>query len=340
MLLSAAQFFQHEIREGFHMGFIAVVAAALLTQAPTQAAPAAAAEPAALSAGDRAALAAEKAAESAEKAAVAVQRIADALAPPAPAPGAPAPASKGWTIVAGAGLSFITGNAQTLTLTGSLALDRKWEVWALGIRASGAYGLTNPNPTTLGTIGAVTARRAAASVRGDRSFNAFVALYVQAGTEFDHVKNVESRSVGELGVSFTLVNKKEGDVEKVFLRLDAGLRGGVETRYQYFPVPAAITPSAAPLLAPRANAAFRWAINGNFRFTEEVEFIPFVLSPSPAEPAGRLLINSTTKVAAKIVDNVALAVGLLINYDSQPPPSTPVRLNADFALTAGVEATF
>lgn len=321
------------------MSLVAVVAAALLTQAPAQPA-AAAAEPVVLSAGDRAALAAEKAAESAEKAALAVQRIADALAPPAPAPGAPAPASKGWTVVAGAGLSFITGNAQTLTLTASLALDRKWEVWALGIRASGAYGLTNPNPTTLGTISAVTARRAAASVRGDRSFNQFVALYVQGGSEFDHVKNIESRSVGELGVSFTLVNKKEGALEKLFLRLDAGLRGGVETRYQYFPVQAAITPSAAPLLAPRANGAFRWSPNGNFRFTQEIEFIPFVLSPSALEPAGRLLINSTTKVAATIVENIALAVGLLINYDSQPPPSTPARLNADFALVAGIEATF
>ncbi len=311
-----------------------------LTLAVTQAgAEAAATAPA--SPEERAAVAAEKAALAAQRAAEAAERLAGTLAP---APGAPPADEKkpevGWTGSAGAGLSFITGNSQTLTLTASASADRRWENWALGIRLSGAYGLANPAANVAGTSSQTTARRANGNIRGDRLFGSFASVFALVSTEFDHMKNIESRNLGELGVGLTFLNRKEGDLEKLFLRLDLALRSGYETHYQYFPAPQVIDPYGVVILAPRGAVTFRWAVNTHLRVSEEVEFIPYLLSPT----AGRLLVNSTTKISARITENVALTTGLIVQYDSQPPqaapPPAPQRVSTDVALTAGVEATF
>ena len=144
--------------------------------------------------------AAEKAANAAQKAAEAAQRIADVVAPRpagAAAAGPAAPAEEKWKGSVGLGLTFITGNSQTLTLTGNAAADRKWDAWSLGIRLNGAYGLANPD-NTVGSTASTTARRGAGTIRGDRQFGeSFAAIFVLAGSEFDHMKNIESRSIGE-----------------------------------------------------------------------------------------------------------------------------------------------
>lgn len=294
------------------------------------------------SAADKAAAAAQKAAEAAQKAAEAAMRIADAVAPaPAAAPAAAStpPAADGWKGSVGLGLTFITGNSQTLTLTGTAAADKKWEQWSLGIRLGGAYGLANPDTNTVGTTAATTARRAGGTIRGDRAFGSgFAAIFVLGGSEFDHMKNIESRTIGEAGAGLTFFNKKEGDLEKLFLRLDIAARGGYESRFQYFPVPASVTPYGIIILAPRAAVTFRWGFSKDVRISEEIEFIPFVLAPA----AGRLLINNTTKLNARLTENLALTTSFILNFDSQPPEGAGglKRKETDIALTVGLEAAF
>ena len=133
---------------------------------------------------------------------------------------------------------------------------------------------------------------------------------------------------------------KFGDLEKLFLKLDLALRGGYETRFQYFPTPAAVDPYGIAILAPRAAIAFRWGFNKHVRFSEEIEVIPFVLAPE----AGRLLLNNTTKLSSRITENLALTAAVVVNYDSRPPqaapPPAPQRLSTDVTLTAGIEAVF
>jgi len=293
-------------------------------------------------ASERAAAAAEKAAAAAEKAANAALRIADAVSPQTAANPTPAAAAgdtkESWVGNVGVGLTFITGNSQTLTLTGNAAADRKFGDWALGIRLNGAYGLANPD-TSAAAPASTTARRAAASIRGDRSFGAgFASIFALAGSEFDHMKNIESRSIGEVGAGLTFFNKKEGDLEKLYLRLDLAARSGYETRFQYFPTPSSVTDYGIVILAPRAAITFRWNFSKDVRFTEELEFIPFVLAPT----AGRLLINNNTKLAARLTEHLALTTSVLVNFDSQPPVSASGmrRKETDVALTAGLEASF
>lgn len=312
------------------------LSAALLAQAPAAAAtPAPSSDPAVM-----AAEAAQTAAAAAQKAAEAAERIANAMAPAAPAAAAPAeaPAKSNWVGSIGAGLTYITGNAETLTLTGNGSLNGTFGQWGLGIKASGAYGLANPS-TAANTPPAVTARRASLLVRGDRSFGeGFAQIYAQALGEFDHMKNIESRALGELGAGLTFFNQKEATYEKLYLRVDIGLRAGHETAYQYFPTPAVINPYGAVVLAPRAALTFRWGFNDYVRFSELFEVIPYVLDPY----LGRTLLNSTTQLSARLTANLSLTTSLVLNFDSKPPQAAGgvPRKTLDAALTVGIEATF
>ncbi len=294
--------------------------------------------PADQSAAQRSAAAAERAALSAQKAAEAAMRNADALAPLAGETAAAPPKKDGWIGNLGVGLTFITGNSQTLTTTGSAALDRKWNVWAVGMRLSGAYGLANADTNTSG-VSATTARRAALTLRADRSFGGgFAAIFGLVGSEFDHMKNIESRTIGEVGTGLTFFNKKEGDLERLYLRVDLALRAGYETRFQYFPVPGPVTNYGIVILAPRIAGTLRWSFSKDVRLTEELEFIPFLLAPT----TGRLLINNNTKLNARLTESLSLATAVLVNFDSMPPEGAGglKRKETDVALTVGLEATF
>ncbi len=314
--------------------FLSLALSAILAQSD---AAAAVPVPSELSAAERSALAAEKAALAAEKAAEAAMRIADLVAPLPPAAAAAVdPKKDKWIGNLGVGLTFITGNSQTLTMTGSAAADRKWEVWSLGLRANGAYGLANPD-TNATAVAGITARRASATIRGDRSFGGFAAAFALAGSEFDHMKNVESRSIGELGATLTFFQKKEGELEKLYLRVDLAMRAGYETRFQYFPDPAPVDVYGIVILAPRIAATFRWSFSKDVRITEELEFIPFLLSPT----LGRLLINNNTKLNARLTEGLSLTTALMVNFDSMPPKAGDLdRKTTDVALTVGLEASF
>lgn len=288
---------------------------------------------------ERAIVAAEKAAAAAEKAAIASQRIADALAGPTPVAVDPAAAAAAelWRGNVGLGLAYLTGNSQQLTLTGQAAADRNWGKWGLGLKANGAYGLSNPSANVAASTTSVTARRASGTIRGDRAFGeGFASIFVLGGSEFDHMKSIEYRGYGEAGAGLTFFNVKQADLEKVYLRLDLAVRGGYESRFQYFPTPAGVVDPQIAILAPRIAMNFRYAFSKDVRFSEDLEFIPFLLQPT----LGRLLINNTTKLNARLTENLSLSTALLINYDSSPPQSVPARFSTDVALTVGVEAAF
>jgi hypothetical protein len=316
--------------------FLAIALSAVLSQ--SDAAPAATVPAGEQSPAERTAAAAEKAAAAAQAAAEAAMRIADMMAP---VPNAIAVVDKkkdAWIGSVGAGLTFITGNSQTLTLTGNASADRKWEKWAFGLRLNGAYGLANPDTNATADT-SVTARRGMGTARADRTVgDSFAAIFGLAGMEFDHMKNIETRSIGELGAGLTFFNKKEGDLEKFYLRLDLAMRAGYETRFTYFPRPQPAADYGIVILAPRAAITMRWSFSKDVRITEELEAIPFLLQPD----AGRLLLNNTTKLNARLTETLSLATSILVNFDSRPPKAADgsVRKETDVALTVGLEAIF
>ena len=77
-----------------------------------------------------------------------------------------------------------------------------------------------------------------------------------------------------------------------------------------------------------SGLAFRYALSTGIVFTEDAEVLPNVLGD------GRVLVNSTTKIAARLTESLSLGVSFVVNHDSLPAPA---RCPTDTALTVGLE---
>ena len=279
--------------------------------------------------------AAQKAAEAAQKAAEAAQKAAEAAQKATAAPAAPAeekkeeakPPSK-WSGSAGIGFVYVTGNANSVTFAGNAAAQRKSDRYIFGLRAFGAYGQTTPT----GAVAADTvALNAGLGAQFDYRFIPMISMLVGGGLDTDHLKSIEIRGYGELGVGVIWLDRKEEDFQKLFLRTDLTFRIQQENRHRYFPTPG--PEDDVFMLAPRVAAQFRYALNKSTAFQQDVELMPNVVGASP----GRLLINATSKLSARLLENIALAVSFQVKYDSRPATA---RVPTDTATMASIEAVF
>lgn len=83
-------------------------------------------------------------------------------------------------------------------------------------------------------------------------------------------------------------------------------------------------------LQPRVGAAFRWEMNKSVLFTEDAEALPNLGS-------SRVLVNSVSKLSAKVLGPMAVGVGFTVNYDSEPaaqkiPWDTTLAITLDYLL--------
>ncbi len=286
---------------------------------------------------ERAAQAAERAAQAAERSAAAAERAAAALeratpplpplAPPTPPPPPPpaAPPANLWTFNAGLGLISLTGNARTLTLTANAATQYKTEKLILNMKANGAYGQN----VTIGTNDPpqVIALSALFAAQADYRFSERVSGYLGSGVDTDHVKSVEIRGYGEIGVGILWIDVKEKDYQRTLLTTDIGFRYQRENRFQYFPT--VLDVPDVDLIAPRAAGSFRYALNREVFFQQDVEVLPNILGQS------RVLVNTLSKVSARIIAVLSIGVSFAVKYDSRPAAG---RVPTDTALTVGLEA--
>ncbi|MHB8873844.1 MAG: DUF481 domain-containing protein [Myxococcaceae bacterium] len=172
----------------------------------------------------------------------------------------------------------------------------------------------------------VVALNAGVQLRGDYRASQMVTGYLKIGLETDHVKSVEARELVEAGSGITWVEEKDGDKVRLMLRTDLGVRYSHETRFQYYPTPPPL--AGVDMVAPRLGLAFRYALSHGIIFTEDAEVLPNVLGD------GRVLVNSTSKIAARLTESLALGVSFVVNHDSLPAPG---KVPTDTALTVGLE---
>jgi hypothetical protein len=242
---------------------------------------------------------------------------------------APVPPDVRWSGTLGLGLIALTGNSKTVTFSTLGALERKSKLWIWGIKGSAAYG---QNQAPGQTSAQVSALNAMFQARGDRRFSDMTSLYLLAGVDTDHLQSVESRPFGELGVALIWFDEKQGDLAKTSLRTDLGFRYGREYRFQYYPVH--VGPSGDPslaevdIVAPRLGVAYRYAVNKDVIFTEEISALGNVVNQA------RLLFSSTTKLASRLTEKLSLGVSFVINDDTVPAPG---KVPTDTALTVGLE---
>ncbi len=245
---------------------------------------------------------------------------------PAPPPPPPPPPPKHWTGSVGLGFVSVTGNARSLTATFAAAAEHKGEHWILGGKSAATYGESRAaGSSSMQT----SAENASLFLRGDYRGTPRFSTYLLAGVETDHAKSIEERYSQEAGLAYAWVDWLSGE-HKLLLRTDLGFRIAEEYRYQYFPERAPVTPREFYLKAPRVGAAFRWELNKSVLFTEDAEALPNLSSD-------RVLVNSVSKLSAKLLGPVAVGIGFTANYDSEPPAQkipwdTTLAITLDYLL--------
>jgi uncharacterized protein DUF481 len=278
---------------------------------------------------EAAARAAQAAAEAAGRAAAAAEKAAGVKAPAEEAP--KAVATPGWTGTFGAGLIWIAGNAESLTFSANLALEKKTEDWIFAVKGNALYGQARLPPMAMDASPnaqqtQVVALAGGLLLRGDRRFTKTVTGYLATGADADHVKSIEYRVSGEAGSGITWVEDVEGDLTKLLLRTDLGFRYARESRFQYYPSYKKI--GDVDLAAPRLAVAFRYALNKDLLFTEDAEILPNIIGDF------RYLLNSSSKLSVRLTQIFSFATSLQILHDSAPAPG---KKDTDGILTIGLE---
>lgn len=230
-----------------------------------------------------------------------------------------------WTGTVALGLIALTGNSQTITFSTNAALQRKSEHWIWGVNAAAAYG---QNTAAGATAATVTALAASVQARGDRRFGDALSLYLLSGVDTDHLKSIEDRPYGELGISILWFDEKIEKFEKSSFKTDLGFRYGHEYRFLYYGAGAPAAQAGVNLVAPRVGASYRFAVNKDIIFTEEASALGNVVDQT------RLIATSVSKLSSRLTEKVALGVSFALQYDSAPPP---MKVNTDTALTVGLE---
>ena len=287
--------------------------------------------------GLRAAQAAEKAAQAAEKAAQAAQASAESVAklastltpPPAPAPQKPEEkpaAAPAWTGNAGLGLIWLTGNSNSLSGTASVGVQRPFDSWIVGLKATGGYGQT----TLDSTEPQVVALNALGQLRLDRRFSELVGAYATVGLDTDHVKSVEVRGTAEAGAGLVWLDHKEGKWVKSYLRTDLAFRYTNEARFQYYEkgLPAQMDLPDVTMISPRLGLAYKYGLTENVSFSEDAEVLPNIVGE------GRVLVNSSTRISARLTDSTSLGITFDVKHDSNPAQG---KKSTDTALTVGLD---
>ncbi|MET0402591.1 MAG: DUF481 domain-containing protein [Cystobacter sp.] len=313
----------------------------VLAQAPSETPAATERATAAAEAAERAAVAAERAAAANARIAESLQRLAEQLAGPGavPVPTEPAPPAEpakskeaeNWDVTMGMGLIFVTGNASTVTLNGLASAQRKTERWIYSAQASGVYGESRA-PTLEGQAPApnqVVALNAALQLRADRRFTPQLSGYVLTRGETDHVKSVEFRGSGELGVGVIWWEQKRPEGGESFLRTDLALSYARELRFQYYPSRTDL-PDVS-LGGPRAGLAFRHGLTQDIAIVEELSVLPSLIERS------RLLITNQAQLNVRLTRTLAIATTFLVQYDSLPAAG---KLNTDTSLAVSASVTF
>ncbi|EAU62978.1 hypothetical protein STIAU_8183 [Stigmatella aurantiaca DW4/3-1] len=272
--------------------------------------------------------------------ATAVERLTEVLARPSTVPAAAMPEAPKpvdapvkedpWSGSVGLGLISLSGNSSTLTFNGLATAQRKTANWIYAIKAQAVYGRSRLSATeTEPERAQVVALGAGVQVRGDRRFTEVVSGYLLAGAETDHVRSMELRGLGEAGTGILWWDEKQADGRVTSLRTDLAFRFLRETRFQYYPIREDLPD--VDLGGPRVGLSLAYGLSKDVIFTEEAEAVPNVLGDA------RLLVNSQSKLTARLTESLALSTSFLLQYDSSPAVG---KVKTDTALSVSIEVGF
>jgi hypothetical protein len=238
----------------------------------------------------------------------------------------PVPPVQGWNGMFGLGLISLTGNANAVTVTANASAEWKSPEWTVAGKAFGTYGESRPAGTFTTQLVALAA---GGQLRADRHALGGLSGYGLIGTEADHIKSVELRSFAEVGAAVVWIESVQADFTRAYIRTDLAFRYAREFRQQYYPFKQQLPD--VYLVAPRLGLVMRFGLSEEVAFSEELEALPNLAGDF------RVLINSVSKVTARLYQSLSLGISYQVNYDSLPAVG---RRSTDTALSVGLEVGF
>lgn len=224
------------------------------------------------------------------------------------------------------GLVALGGNSRTLTVSADALADHETEHWELH-----------------GTLGVIYGWSAAADddeedadaawfhglLRGERRFGATLTAFLLVGGEVNHPASLEGRAEAEGGVGLTLIDRRDEDEERLFLRLYLGAHVSNDYRFQFAPVRTGL--EDVFMLGPGAGLRLRWRPTARIELGAELRLRPNLWGPM------RVLSYADSRLTVELTERLALEVHLLLEHDTRPAPD---RERLDLALTTGLMLQF
>lgn len=252
--------------------------------------------------------------------------------PPHPPPiGKAPPPAPVWSGNVNAGLIELSGNANSLTMTGAAGLQRDSERWIFAARATGAYGRSQPADRTQPTQ--TVALAASLILRADRRLGPHLTAFGRGGVDMDHVASLEYRAHGDLGMGYVWLDRKEAGGRELFLRTDLGGGYAYDARFQYYATSTAPVGSLphVEFVGARGGVSFRYAMSKAVSLTEDAEALVNVVG------AQRWLARSTTKLSSHVTSSLGIGLSYALTHDSVPAPG---KVRTDTALGVTLELAF
>ncbi len=231
-----------------------------------------------------------------------------------------APPKNPWDVSATLGATLTRGNSKTLSLSGQVMANKKWDKNEIN---SGVEGLYGENEVTVNNtkVTQTSAEMVHAYGQYNRLFTERLFGYFRLEGLYDGIAGIDYRISLSPGVGYYVIN-----------RTNLTLRGEVGPGYVFEELKTStgerISNDYATLrLAERGE----WKINPRAKLWESVEFLPQV------DRFGNYVVNAEIGLDTAITAHLSQVTFLQDTYRAEPPAG---RLHNDLRLVAGVKYKF
>ena len=266
-----------------------------------------------------------------------------------PAPPPPAPRERElWKVNAQAGVLWLSGNSNSLGLSGGAVAVRDDKRNVLTLTLRGAYSSVADPPTNTSPLAKPAAANWLAAVRHDRLFGEPNASDLRANNVFGEGRVTQDKFAGTylrpeltVGVGHFFVRSKEQT-----------FRTEIGANYQHEWAAANPAPMAMPAINPVdfTQGPSKDYLGGRLAFLYENKFTPYAgftdtaeLTVSwiaagalPMDDAFRVLFSNVATLSSTISSRVSIKLSNITKINSQPPANVKDQWDNTLEVTIGV----
>lgn len=227
------------------------------------------------------------------------------------------PKKKMWEFNGSLGFSQTSGNANALATNVTNRLKYSVVGWSVTQDLAFFYGEANEKVNTNFWNG---------GVRGERTVADRVALFLASRYDRNVVQGISSRFQQGFGVTVAAVDDKQ-------TKLNVALGGSF---FSQTLTPGSTAKAARAFPAARAALEFRQRLTELAYVQQSAEYLPAI-----GDSTSAYFLNTESAIVAPISKKIALKIGYVIRYNSEPPVRNSVQLRTtDTFFSSGLTLSF